>query len=164
VILTKALAISVVVALAWAGVASWRVIVLTDERDELRNIIKAHEAAGRAWEAVYRQQEKEAQNAINEARQWGQSEHDRADRIARERAVRLRNAPSGAPADGGVPAGGDFREALAICHERLRDAGDEARGAIVAFESLAAAIRSAAVIDEERRRVLASTPCVQPKP
>jgi hypothetical protein len=164
VILTKALAVAVVAALAWAGFATWQASSLRAERDELRQVIQAHEAAGRAWESVYRQQEKDGQDAISKAKKWAQSEHDRADRLARERAARLRDAPSGARADGHVPEGGDPREAVAACHERLRDAGDETRGAIGAFEGLAAAVRSAAVNDEERRRVLASAPCVQPKP
>ena len=163
-ILTKALAISVVVALAWAGVASWRVIVLTDERDELRDRIRAHEAAGQAWEEIYREQERGAQNAINETTQWWQAEKARADRLARERSTRLRDAPSGPPANGDVPDGLDTGGALEACHERLRDSGDETRGAIAAFEELTAAVRSAAVDDEARRRALASAPCVQPKP
>jgi hypothetical protein len=164
VILTKTFAIIAIAALAWAGLATWQALSLRMERDDLRALVDAHEAAGRAWESVYRQQEKDGQDAINDTTEWWQAEKSRADGLARERAVRLRDAPSGPTADGNVPEGGDAGTALAACHERLRDAGDEARGAIAEFEGFVAAVRSAAVDDEARRRVLASAPCVLAKP
>jgi hypothetical protein len=163
-ILTKALAVAVVAALAWGGFATWQASSLRGERDELQAVVKAHEAAGRAWESVYRQQERESQDDINTTTKRWRAEKVRADRLEHERSVRLRDAPSGARADGNVPKGGDSGDAVEACHQRLRDAGDETRGAIAAFEGLAAAVLSAAVDDEARRLVLVAAPCVKATP
>lgn len=148
---------------AWGGFERFEVQQLERKNAEQERVIQAHEEAGKAWESVYRQQEKEGQRDIDDTTQWWQEEKARADGLARDMARRLRDAPSGAAVGGGVPPGGDPGRALAACERRLVEAAGALGSVFEAVEGVTAAGAQRGARAEALARDLGAAPCVRAK-